>query len=200
MRDYNGHEFAPDCALTYRLWPHLGNTGGFFAAVIEKTKGMDLPRPEITSTPGSAPGLESALAAFRDRFGMPEDLFQTMWSLRAGRRIRLAAIDHAAPAHPAPMVTGLTLTRAGTSHFKLATEAAMAFGSSATRNIVDLTDDERDRYLARETLEIPLARLKNFSGPGYVLVRSHDFTLGLASLRQDTQGARLESLFPGRWC
>jgi NOL1/NOP2/sun family putative RNA methylase len=200
LSEWQGRKFNADCALTHRLWPHVTDTGGFFAAVIEKTGGMGLPRSEIPSFPAIAPGLETALATFQERFGIPGDLFRNNWSLRAGRRIRLAAIDHVAALRPAPIVTGLTLTRAGTSHFKLSTEAAMAFGANATRNIVDLEPQERDRYLVRETLEIAAERIENGSGPGYVLVRSQGFTLGLASLHQDEQGIRLESLFPGGWC
>ena len=69
------------------------------------------------------------------------------------------------------------------------------------RNVVDLTREQIDVYLARATLQLGPEQLRACDKDGYVSVRHAGHGLGQGLLHRDESGeARLFSLFPKALC
>ena len=92
----------------------------------------------------------------------------------------------------------MALTRDKAKQPKLSTQAALAMGSLATRNVIELSREEVDVYLARGSLPVSTDRAAACSGPGYVIVRHLGFALGMGTLRHGPHRWVLDSLFPKR--
>ena len=191
-------EFQTHVTKAHRLWPHMGNTGGFFAIVLERTGKSNgeaaAPAVERQAEAGSA-----ILESFANHFGIPDKVFEDKLVIHGGIRLKLLADDHARPAEPPSSVTGLTLTRDKAKFPKLSTQAALALGAHATCNIIDLNRDELDNYYARKGWDMGADRLIACTGPGHVLVRHHGYPLGIAALRHRSDSWIIDSLFPKGW-
>lgn len=192
-----GRRFLPAIGGALRTWPHRSGTGGFFVARLEKDPGamagVDRSTPVVEL---GADACESeVLRSFADHFGLGACAFAGHRILESGRFARLVADDHRVPAGVALVATGLPVTRNRVKGPKLSTGGALAFGRSATRQVVELSVREGAAYQRREALRIdPPADARQ----GYVLVRSGGHPLGLAQLRREGE-ARLVSEFPSAW-
>lgn len=202
LADWEGEAFDPALAGALRVWPHANDTGGFFVAVLEKGNGEPAPGREREVLALEEVEPETWLAPILERFGLPEGAFAGHRLVARGRGVlALVPEDLEAPARPAAKAVGLALLYSDMRNPKLTTAAAMAFGRAATRNVVELSEADLRRYLARRDLELPHDGIEECSAPGYVLVRHRGVCFGVGWLRPGSWGATasLRSLFPKRW-
>jgi len=189
--------FGEAAAGAVRLWPHISPTSGFFAVLFERT-GAPAHYPDAAAGDQPDGGGSASLDKFIDRFGLPETIFEPCRVIGDGNRRRLVARDHRPPAAPPAEATGLALTRDGARDPKLSTQAALALGAAATRNVVELDRREVEFYMGRDSFPIDPARRLACDGPGYVVVRYRGFALGIGALRGGGDLWMLDSLFPRR--
>tara|TARA_B100000676_G_scaffold308485_1_gene369394 strand:- start:2819 stop:4252 length:1434 start_codon:yes stop_codon:yes gene_type:complete len=194
---WQGRCYSQELANTMRIWPHLSGTGGFFAAVMVKSG----PSSKVLSdkTPEIDANARQVMENFIKYFGLPSETFDGLQTVRAGRRLKLVATDHRIPELEEVLASGLTLTGDSAKVPKLSTEAAMAFGSQATRNVVDLDDDQRTSYLSHQTLTLSPDQCIACNDRGYVIVRSEGLALGVGMIQKTADTTSLESLFPQNW-
>lgn len=202
LTGWDGDAFNPALTGAMRVWPHANDTGGFFVAVLEKGDDPAGGRsaPELLGLEPVDP--EPWLAPVRDRFGLPVESFEGTRLVPRGRGVlALVPDDLSPPARPEPSSLGLSFLYREMRNPKPTTAAAMAFGGAATRNVVDLDEEELRRYLSRQDQELPAARVEACSGAGYVLARHRGVCFGVGWLRPAAGGspASLRSLFPKRW-
>jgi len=197
-----GARFDPAVANAIRLWPHRSGTGGFFAAVLERAEGPDAdadrrgaPDPTCAGTPVTH---EPRLATLRDHFGLPSNAWAALRFHARGDDVHATNGDHAPPARPRPQASGFPVIKRKGTWPKPSTAAAMRLGDRATRNVVDLTRDQRDAYQRRRAFTADPEQVRACTGRGYVIVRYAGFSLGAAFLNGlDPPGIRSE--FPRVW-
>ncbi|MDC0033920.1 RsmB/NOP family class I SAM-dependent RNA methyltransferase [Alphaproteobacteria bacterium] len=182
-------------ARSVRLWPHITDTSGFFAVLFERTRSPN-ETPVRNAPMRSNNGMSVQLDRFIEHFGFPEAIFDQCCIIGGSNQRRLVANDHCLPEIPQAMATGLALTRDKAKNPKLSTQAALAFGDSATRNAIDLNRGEVKIYMSRGSINIAPDRISACAGPGHVLARYQGFALGIASLHRDNKLWILDSLFP----
>jgi 16S rRNA C967 or C1407 C5-methylase (RsmB/RsmF family)/NOL1/NOP2/fmu family ribosome biogenesis protein len=189
--------YAETVARSIRLWPHVSDTSGFFAVLFERT-GLSTEEPdgEDWKTPSAI--ASNSLENFSDHFGLPDGIFDQVRLIGGGNQRRLVANDHRLPEAPTAVAIGLPLTRDTAKYPKLSTQAAFAFGSAATRNVIDLERTEIDTYMAGGSFPVTRDRILNCDGPGQVMVKYQGFALGIARLRGSDDRWVVESLFPKR--
>jgi hypothetical protein len=208
LTEWDGRKFHQDLKLALRMWPHQNDSGGFFVAVMEKVSGEDAGEAEEPG--GELPGyedpdseriLEAGLGFLDDRFGIPPGTFRK-WKLFRGRRsgFYLTSPDLRPPRLPRPDTAGIFFLKTSLRFPKLSTAAAMAFGSAAVRNVVDLGREEIQAYLERRSSVLSPEATAACTGQGYVMVRHGGAVFGLGFLRAATAaGAELDSYFPKGW-
>ncbi len=84
---------------------------------------------------------------------------------------------------------------------KLSTAAAMLFGSKATRNYLDLDQQQIRAYTTRQDFYVSAAQSHHCTQMGYILVRHQGFVLGVALYQPDAsgRGGLIRSMFPKGW-
>ncbi|MBT5050598.1 MAG: RNA methyltransferase, partial [Rhodospirillaceae bacterium] len=198
LQTWQDVSFHPDVANAHRLWPHVANTGGFFAILLERTGGPQPPVAPVATVLQAEPG-DPLLKDFSDHFGLPENAFAGQIVVHGGTRLKLLADDHARPEAPPPIVSGLTLTRDRAKFPKLSTQAAQAVGARATRNVIDLNYTEIETYIERGEWTVEEDRVTACDGPGHILIRHAGYPLGIAALRHRDKSWIIDSLFPKEW-
>lgn len=139
------------------------------------------------------------LALVTERFGMPTASFDGFdMAIPNAKTVHLVPRALAVPARPEPASVGLPFLRIHLRYPKLTTGAAMQFGTLATRNAVDATDEQADHYLARERFLLTTTQRDRCTGMGYVLVRYHELTLGVGLYLGAEKGV-VTSMFPKAW-
>ena len=194
---WQGKRFSKELAKTLRVWPHESGTGGFFAAILQKTS-VPTSRSN-TPTPEMPPAAQAVIDGFIEHFGLPQNMFDDLRTIRAGRRLKLISDDHQIPDLPEIQATGLTLTNDTAKVPKLSTEAAMAYGGIATRNVIDLSPAERTAFMSQQHIALSSEQLTGCSEKGYVIARADGIVLGIGMLRRDSEASTLESQFPKNW-
>lgn len=193
--------FPPELARGLRLWPHIAGTGGFFAAAIDV-----IAPPNHTKVPSTAKRRpivhddeqDPLRAAYQDIFGLPDAVFAGKALVNKGEAIVMVARDIVAPPHPVPATLGLPLARSRGAAPKMTTAAAMVLGPYATRNVVDLTADQRDAFHAREEFTLSPDQMPTAAKSRMVILRYDGLGLGIGFL--DRTGApTVESQFPRIW-
>jgi NOL1/NOP2/sun family putative RNA methylase len=209
LSDWQGTAYHPDLRYALRIWPHLNDTGGFFAAVLERT-GALLPAPPPSPrmcNPAAAPTSVDPVRCFpesekiasllRTRFGIEASALAGMHLLERNRRqVFLAADDHHPPLDP-PAATGLPLMHLAMKTPKLTTAGAAFLGPHADRNVIDVDDEQRRLYLARRTFSLLPDQLAAGMDEGHVLIRHRGTVLGVGDL-QKTRG-EVHSYYPKRF-
>ncbi len=199
LAEWEGRRLPDELALCIRIWPHQNDSGGFFIAVLEKDPAADgecaLPaEPELAAL-DPADGAEW-LAGLSAKYGFAADAWADYRAHRQTRRgLHLMAADHCPPAWPKSEGSGLFFHRTNVRPPKPTTAGAMLLGRRATRFCLDLTRDQRDRYLRRETFD-PTPDQLAANPPGQVLAAYRGHVLGVAVLHRS---GVIESLFPSRW-
>ena len=193
---WDGHALDPELARCLRLWPHHNDTGGFFMAVLERLPDGD------EATPSAAPAaLDPAdgdgwLDGLASKYGLPAEVWSGLRAHRQTRRgLHLVAEDHRPPAQPKGEGSGLFFHRTNVRPPKPTTAGAMLLGRLATRSRLELTREQRDRYLRRETFA-PTPEQAAECPLGQVFVTYLGHVLGVAVLHRS---GVIESLFPSRW-
>ena len=195
LTHWDGRALAPELAGCLRIWPHHNDTGGFFAALLEKA--ADAPaEPEpaaATLTPEPDP---TWLAELQGYYGLPPDLWSRYRVHRqTARGLHLAAADHRPPAQPPAESVGLFFHRTDPKRPKPTTAGALLLGPMATRRRLTLEPDQADAYLRHGDLRPTPAQLAaGERGQAMVSFRGH--TLGVAVLHGS---GTLEGLFPRGW-
>lgn len=198
LTEWQGKSLHPDLHHASRIWPHQNDTGGFFVAVLEKVGGerysMDGDR---MIQPGDSAS-DSLLAEVVERFGMETAVFANLaiipWSKRG---VYLVNRDQQLPTRPRLDAPGLFFMRTGQRYAKLTTAAAMLLGQHATQNRIDLTPEQAQAYLQRQTFAVQAAQTTTCTDTGYVVVCYHGYPLGLGVFH--TLSGEVESHFPKAW-
>ncbi|SDZ83120.1 RNA-binding PUA-like domain of methyltransferase RsmF [Haloplanus vescus] len=107
-----------------------------------------------------------------DRFGVPAETFEgyTFWEKGAGKVWAFAA-DLPTPTDVEGL--GMTFLRTRQEHWKPTTNAVQRFGSLATRNVIELDDDDAVDFLAGEDVD------PEWEGDWGYLVVAHELAGGL---------------------
>ncbi|MGE5155155.1 MAG: RsmB/NOP family class I SAM-dependent RNA methyltransferase [Bdellovibrio bacteriovorus] len=197
VTEWRGRSLPAELRHCLRVWPHHNDTGGFFVAVLEwapdahhDSRAVAEPAPLDPSD--AAPWL----AALQAKYGLPETTFSAFRAHRQTRRgLHLVAADHRPPAVPKAEGSGLFFHRTNVRPPKPTTAGAMLLGRTATRSRLELTRDQRDRYLRRDTFD-PTPEQVAAHPPGQVVVSYRGHVLGVAVLHRS---GVIESLFPSRW-
>ncbi|MBK1648658.1 RsmB/NOP family class I SAM-dependent RNA methyltransferase [Rhabdochromatium marinum] len=193
---WGGRTLDASLANCLRLWPHHTDTGGFFVAVMEKTPDAPQLEPGDTAVLDAGVDDECWLPALAEHYGWPETIWSGLRVQRQTRRgLHLLAADHEPPAQPSAQGRGLFFHRTNIRPPKLTTAGALLFGAQATRQVMELSQEQRDAYLRRASVT-PRPQQWADCRPGQVIVRYRGHPLGVALL---TRSRTLESLFPSRW-
>ncbi|NEX16561.1 MAG: RNA methyltransferase [Halochromatium sp.] len=136
------------------------------------------------------------LQGLTEHYGLPAAALAGYRLHRQTRRgLHLMAADHRPPAAPSPQGSGLFAYRTNIRPPKLTTGAALLLGAAATRQTLELSAEQRDRYLRRELMHPSPEQIVDCR-PGQLILRYRGFPLGVAVLHRSGD---LESLFPSRW-
>lgn len=113
-----------------------------------------------------------------ERFGMAPDLFAPYLFYRPKpENVWMVNRDLRVPERPQPHTLGMPFFRTDMRFPRPSTNAAVKFGFAATRNIVELTEDEVPFFLYRRDVALG-ARVHELRGNGYVMVRYRGRSLG----------------------
>ena len=188
---WGGEIFQNDLQHTIRIWPHLNDTGGFYIALLEKTSGSSrkteqppgIAHPDFQTASGSTQQrLDDAARMFdilAERFGIEQTAFDGLQLLIKSRRdIYAVATDHLPP-QMAKCISGLPLFHMHFKYPKMTTSCAAAFGHKAGRNLIDLSPDQLEAYLSRQTFDLKKDQEQACDSSGYVLVRFQNAILGV---------------------
>ncbi|WP_462323076.1 RsmB/NOP family class I SAM-dependent RNA methyltransferase [Halochromatium sp.] len=193
---WQGRDLDSSLARCLRVWPHANDTGGFFVAVLQKAPqapGLGISEPASLQLDAED---DHWLQELSEHYGLPASAIAGCRFHRQTRRgLHLLAADHQPPAAPRPQGSGLFAYRTNIRPPKLTTGAALLLGSTATRQTLELSTEQRDCYLRRELFPLSPTPAGDCR-PGQVLVRYRGVSLGVAVLHRSGD---LESLFPSRW-
>ena len=197
LTSWEGQSFRNDLRHTIRIWPHLNDTGGFYIALLEKTgvrARQAFPSPEIshpdfvTASGSTQQRLDDATRMYEilaERFGIERSAFDGLKLLKKSRRdIYAVAGDHRPP-HMARCITGLPLFHMHFKYPKPTTSCVAVFGHRADRNIIDLSTDQLEAYLTRQTFSLKKDQARTCDGSGYVLARYLNAVLGVGFYNQN---------------
>ncbi|NEX19210.1 class I SAM-dependent methyltransferase [Thiorhodococcus mannitoliphagus] len=195
ITEWCGRTLPPELALCHRFWPHHNDSGGFFIAVLEKR--ADLPaEPEPRRATGSEDGNDDWLAGLDAKYGFADGYWDRYRVNRQTRRgLHLMAADHVPPAVPKAEGSGLFFHRTNAKPPKPTTAGALLLGRDAARFRLELTEDQRDAYMRRETFA-PTDEQKGLNEVGQVIVSYRGHVLGVAIFHRS---GVIESQFPRRW-
>lgn len=203
LREWNGEVYDEAVRQCMRVWPHQNDTGGFFVAIFEKTANHPVwePYPEshhFTTVDARDLSVKKEMGILAERFSIEPSYFSDLNFVRdAHGDLFWVPRDHKPPLEPQNLSNGMMFMRSSIGHPKMPTAVANMIAKKIRRNVVDLTREQIDVYLARQTLVLPPEQLRACDVDGYVFVRHSGHGLGQGLLHRDENGeARLFSLFP----
>lgn len=132
-------------------------------------------------------------------FGLPLEVLteQAILHRPNTKSIGMTNKGHQPPLRPEPLSSGLILFHTNMKHPKLTTGAAMLLGRSATRQVLELDQEQADLYLHRLNFIVEAEQLERCHEDGYVLCRHAGFGMGLGTLTRQEEGRGLVvSLYP----
>ena len=120
--------------------------------------------------PGRATRAE-VVSWFDDRFGIPPDVFEShsFWEKGKGK-VWILAGDHRSPIEVEGL--GMTILRTRQEHWKPTTDGVQRFGHHATRNVLDLDEEQATRFIAGETQPV------DWDGDWGYLICAHELAGG----------------------
>ncbi|MCS4502648.1 RsmB/NOP family class I SAM-dependent RNA methyltransferase [Arhodomonas aquaeolei] len=195
VTEWAGAGFDPSLAGAARVWPHQNDTGGFFAAVLEKVDGPE-PDGALISPEGAD---DAALDALGRTFGLGGDAFDGVITHRGGGRyLSAVSADHRLPPGLATQTTGLPVLGTQARPPKPTTAFALAWAPAAQANILDVDEEGLAEYIARRPLYLDRVELPEAP---YVLVRHGGHGIGVAHVRGRQADGRVAfaSLHPKAW-
>ena len=192
---FAGRRFHPELRHARRLWPQRTDTGGFFAAVLERVD--DAPAAPVSAAPLPPAASAARVEGLLGRFAVAPERLAGLHFFEERRHLRVLDGGHTPPAGIAYETRGLDVSRLRGARPKPTTAAAMAFGPGATGNLVDLDAPAFAAWRARREVRLPVPA---GASPGLVLVRHRGLVTGTGFLRVGEDGeGRLESQFPKAW-
>jgi 16S rRNA C967 or C1407 C5-methylase (RsmB/RsmF family) len=198
---WGGERWDAAMAGCARLWPHHNDTGGFFAAVIERVPDCRVgPDPEAVAAETAVIAQDADACAQwahqSELFGLPADAVAGLQAVRV-RRKYIDALGAGTEPPPAALCQHVGAPAVGVESRppKLATAAALALGDRARRRVVELDADEVRAYLQRQSLYLAPTRWPEPEGKRPVVVRFRGYTLGMGEYR----AGHLVSLYPKGW-
>lgn len=200
LTSWQGERFPDSMVHARRIYPHQNDTGGFFVALLEKSR--PLPREATDEEVGQLPALSHAEAApfvdlLTETYGIPAPVVEGFCFLRTRRHmISLAAAGIEPPAVPDWHTIGISAIHTDAALPYLTTQAALRLGGHATRNVVELESGQRDTYLGRDPQPIRPEQRREPSPGRPVIVRHAGLTIGLGRLAGSEDRPLLESLSP----
>jgi NOL1/NOP2/fmu family ribosome biogenesis protein len=130
---------------------------------------------------------------WRDRFGLPAETFSGLGFYQRGRSTVWAGAARIDALQGVQVdALGIPLLRLGGRFWKPTSIAIITFGSAATRNVVDLDENEMIRFLAGEENHVDESDPRSgHLGPGFVVARFRGVALGCAEWHGGTLFSRL---------
>lgn len=196
ITEWRGEQYHPEVAKTSRVWPHLNDTGGFYLALFEKigtkrempiaVKSLNKPTNEISDL----------IDKQCQRFGIdPQKLSQYHFSAElTARGIYMINTDNTPPEDLRYDMHGLFFLKTQIKYPKLSTAAVGIFGPFATRNRVDLTNEQREIYCLQQDVQLTESQVSDCSALGYVILFYKSYPIGIGLLSSDNK--TLKSCFP----
>lgn len=137
------------------------------------------------------------LARVEERFGIPAEAFDGYVLLQQNRKtLALANADQRPCASPAPLSIGLAFMHTDMLFPKLTTGATLMFGHLATRNVIELTEEQATLFLQRQPISPAGEQLQRCTSKGYVILTIDGVTLGQGLWRPDGEPPHVESFHP----
>ena len=198
---WQGQPFPRELERALRVWPHHNDTGGFFAAVLEKRAevGGEPEADHASLEPLDDP--EPWLVRLEERHGIARARLEGYTLFRPSRKfLALANRGLRLPHRPEPVGIGIPLLRIDMNDPKLASGAALLFGREVDRNVLQVTRQQADAYARRETFQAAAEQLAACPAGGHILLRYQEAPLGIGRLQRTADGGgTMESLFPKAW-
>ncbi|MEE4300055.1 MAG: RsmB/NOP family class I SAM-dependent RNA methyltransferase [Pseudomonadales bacterium] len=196
LTEWEGRHYGDALAQARRLWPHLADTGGFFAVALQRRGEGTIATTDDRRFGGEA---TAGLRAQFERFRIGADTLDRVAFLEDDRHLRVVAADHAVPSGITVENIGVDVARRRARETKLSTPGAMAIAQHAMRNVVVLDAGEFVDWRSRRDLTLESGRVSACTR-GAVLVRHAGLVHGTAFLRIEDDGSgRLESQYPKAW-
>ncbi|MCP5095863.1 MAG: RNA methyltransferase [Chloroflexi bacterium] len=219
LTEWNDEQLDPSLQHTLRIWPHQNDTGGFFVAVLEKgeinakaQRSKDAKEETLASSASASAVLSTSsrlcveeerqpwINIVTERFGIDPALFDNHCIFRVGKKkVYVVNDDHQPIEKPVPDAYGMHFMRVDGRYPKLTTGSATIFGAHATRNRVELTEDQVIDFIARRELPVQADQIQDCTGNGYVMLRYQGAWVGQGALYMDGVNGRIESMFPKAW-
>ncbi|NPB03370.1 MAG: hypothetical protein GXO39_03010 [Thermotogae bacterium] len=117
--------------------------------------------------------IEQVLKYVKERFGIPRNAFRGFRFFQRGRDVWIVSED--VPDLRYVNRAGLRFARGGTKNPKLTTTAIQIFGRFATKNVVDINEEQLESFLKGEDLVVGTL---NGISKGQVIVRYGSDPLG----------------------
>mgnify|MGYP006291571267 CR=1 FL=1 len=151
----------------------------------------------MMTEPGEAGDRGEAFDPFRyleERFGIPAEPLRERYRVfqQGGKQAFLVSRDLQLPEELEVSFRGLSFMRLRSKPPKPTTDAVLAFGHMATRNVVSLSDTQLSAYVSRTAGLIPPEQLESCDGGGHVIVRHRHISIGLGRLLAPTSAAAQE--------
>ncbi len=206
LTTWAGETYEDDLRNTLRIWPHLNDTGGFYIALLEKIDGVsqeaveppEMAHPDFqTDSDSTQQRLDNAARMFNllaERFGIQRVAFEGLRLLEKSRRDIYAVAEDHRPPQMTKCISGMPLFHMHFKYPKPTTSCATTFGREADRNVVNMSYDQLQAYLARKPFTLQKDQIQSCNGSGYVLVRYQNAVLGVGFYEQNQ--SVVASLFP----
>lgn len=198
IESWENDRFHESLKNTLRVWPHQNDSGGFYVALFEKKQSCLSEREKkqslVTVIPDDAKETVSKYA--QENFGIHADVLKPYkFNHTSKRGIYITNADFKLPKGLEPDVSGIIAMKTNLKYPKLTTAMASLLISNASKNTLQLNNDEFSQYLKKETIEIK--KLNNIT-MGYVLVYYHHLAIGFGFAYIHEDKWYLKSLFP-KW-
>ena len=201
MAQWQGHVYDQAVKKTYRVWPNLNNTGGFFVAIFRKKNCLPVPKQLYYHCYTKKTQRVTSQDRPWQRFQLPSDVFSKYRVVHAGEfKLSLVSISMKIPSSIVIDALGMVLLNKKMRFPKMTTAASQCLGVYALKNALQLNPDQLRSYLAGLDVYLHYDQLFFCEGTGYVLVFYCGFVLGMALLFVDKQVNMpvMRSLLPKR--
>jgi NOL1/NOP2/fmu family ribosome biogenesis protein len=138
----------------------------------ESTEFARLPETDAEREVEGRPTREAVVDWWVDRFGVPADTFDgySLWEKGKGK---VWALPRDLQGPIAVEALGLKILRTRQEHWKPTTDAVQRFGPLATKNVVELDDEQAATFLAGEDQDV------DWDGDWGYLIAAHDIAGGV---------------------